>query len=121
VYQCRSATSTTWNGGESKQSLFSEHKTTKQQSRDQACTLFFFLFFFFRRYNFNSLNVLAFSTYNYQFLRSWMQLVQFLIFSFFMSFLMSSSHLFFGPPSGLLNIGFHLCTFFYHSFFWHSL
>jgi hypothetical protein len=28
-----------------------------------------------------------------------------------MSFLMSSSHLFFGLPSGLLNIGFHLHTF----------
>jgi hypothetical protein len=38
-----------------------------------------------------------------------------------MSFLMSSSHLFFGLPSGLLNIGFHLYTFFYHSFFWHSM
>ena len=29
-----------------------------------------------------------------------------------MSFLMSSSHLFFGLPSGRLNIGFHLYTFF---------
>jgi hypothetical protein len=29
-----------------------------------------------------------------------------------MSFLMSSSHLFFGRPSGFLNIGFHLCTYF---------
>jgi hypothetical protein len=42
----------------------------------------FFFFFFFRHYNFNSLNVLAFSTYNFQILRSWMQLVQFFIFSF---------------------------------------
>jgi hypothetical protein len=40
------------------------------------------LLFFFRRYNFNSLKVLAFSTYNFQFLRSWMQLVQLFIFSF---------------------------------------
>jgi len=40
-----------------------------------------------------------------------MQLVQFFIFSFFMSFLMSSSHLFFGRPNGLVNIGFHLYTF----------
>ena len=40
-----------------------------------------------------------------------MQLVQFFIFSFFISFLMSSSLLFFGLPSGLLNIGFHLYTF----------
>jgi hypothetical protein len=39
-------------------------------------------FFFFRRYNFNSLNVLTFSTYNFQFLRSSMQLVEFFIFSF---------------------------------------
>jgi hypothetical protein len=38
--------------------------------------------FFFRRYNFNSLNVLPISTYNFQFLRPWMQLVQFFIFSF---------------------------------------
>jgi hypothetical protein len=29
-----------------------------------------------------------------------------------MSFLMSSSHLFFGLPSGRVNIGFHLYTFF---------
>ena len=40
-----------------------------------------------------------------------MQLVQFFIFSFFISFLMSSSHLFFGLPSGLLNISFHLYTY----------
>jgi uncharacterized membrane protein len=33
--------------------------------------------------NFNSLNVLALSTYNFQFLRSLMQLVQFFILSFF--------------------------------------
>jgi len=33
------ATSTTWTGVESKQGLFSDHKTTKQLSRDQACTL----------------------------------------------------------------------------------
>jgi hypothetical protein len=41
-----------------------------------------YIFFFFRRYNFNSLYVLAFSTYNFQFLRFWIQLVQFFIFSF---------------------------------------
>jgi hypothetical protein len=34
---------------------------------------------------------------------------------------MPSSHLFFGLPSGLLNISFHLYTFFYHSLFWHSM
>jgi hypothetical protein len=38
--------------------------------------------FFFRSYNFNSLNVLTFSTYKFQCLRSWMQLVQFFIFIF---------------------------------------
>jgi hypothetical protein len=43
---------------------------------------------------------LSFSTYNFHLLRSWMQLVQFFIFSFFISFIMSSSHLFFGLPSG---------------------
>ena len=58
-----------------------------------------------------SLNVLAFSTCNFQLLRSWMELVQFFIFSFFTSFLVSSSHLFFGLPIGLVNIGFHLYTF----------
>ena len=41
-----------------------------------------------------------------------MQLVQFFIFSFFMSFIMSSSHLFFGLSSGRVSIGFHSCTFF---------
>jgi hypothetical protein len=46
-----------------------------------------------------------------------MQLVQFFIFIFFIPFLTSPSHLFFGLPSGLLNIGFHLYTFFYHSLF----
>jgi len=35
----------------------------------------------------NSLNVLAFSTYNFYLLRSWMQLVKFFIFSFFISFI----------------------------------
>ena len=58
------------------------------------------------------MNVLSFSTYNFHLLRSWMQLVQFFIFSFFMSFIMSSSHLFFGLPSGRVNIGFHLYTLF---------
>ena len=78
-------------------------------------TLYTFSFFFFRGYNFISLNVLAFSTYNFHLLRSWMQLVQFYIFSFYVSFIMSSCHLFFGLPSGRVNIGFHLYTFFYHS------
>jgi hypothetical protein len=48
------------------------------------CPSIYVFFFFFRRYNFNSLNVSAFSTYNFQFLGSWMQLFQFFIFSFFL-------------------------------------
>jgi hypothetical protein len=58
------------------------------------------------------LNVLAFSTYNFHLLWSWMQLVQFFIFNFFISFIMSSSHLFFGRPSCRVNIGFRLYTLF---------
>ena len=57
------------------------------------------------------LDVLAFSTHNFQLFRSWMQLIQFLTFSSFISFLMSSSHLFFGLSNGLVSIGFHLYTF----------
>ena len=60
----------------------------------------------------HSLNVLAFLAYNFHLLRSWMQLVQFFIFIFFISFIISSSYLFFGLPSGRLNVGFHL----YHLF-----
>ena len=41
-----------------------------------------------------------------------MQLIQFFFFSFFTSFLMSPSHLFFGLPCGHTDIGFHLYTFF---------
>jgi hypothetical protein len=41
-----------------------------------------------------------------------MQLVQFFIFNFFISFIISSSHLFFGLPSSRVNIGFHLYTLF---------
>jgi hypothetical protein len=39
-----------------------------------------------------------------------MQLDQFFIFSFFISFIISSSYLFFGIPSGRVNIGLHLYT-----------
>jgi hypothetical protein len=46
------------------------------------------------------LNVLAFLTYNFHLLRSWLQLVQFFVFTFFISFIISLSHLFFGLPSG---------------------
>jgi hypothetical protein len=45
-----------------------------------------------------SSNVLTLSTYDFHLLWSWIQLIQFFIFNFFMSFLMSSSHLFFGLP-----------------------
>jgi hypothetical protein len=60
----------------------------------------------------SSLNVLSFSIYNFHILRSYMQLIQFFILSFFISFIISFSHLFFGLPSGRVNIGFHLYTFF---------
>ena len=60
----------------------------------------------------HSLNVLSFSTHNFHLLWSCMQLVQFFIFSFFISFIISSSHLFFGLPSGHVKIGFHLYTLF---------
>ena len=59
-----------------------------------------------------SLNILAFSTYTFHLLQSWMRLVQFFIFSFFISFLISSFHLFFCLPSGHVNISFHLYSFF---------
>jgi hypothetical protein len=41
-----------------------------------------------------------------------MQLVQFFIFSFFISFIIPFSHLIFGLPSGRVNFGFHLYTLF---------
>jgi hypothetical protein len=60
------------------------------------------------------LNALAFSTYNFQFLRSWMQLVQFFIFSFFRS-------LFHLPICSLVSLvvfltSFSTCTLFLPSF-----
>jgi len=60
----------------------------------------------------HSLKVLALSTYNFRLLRSWMQLVQFFIFIFFISFIISSFHLLFGLSNGRVNIGFHLYTIF---------
>jgi len=72
----------------------------------------FFLFLLLQALQLHSLNVLAFSTHNFHLLRSWMQPVQFFIFSFFISCIISSSHLFFGLPSGRVNIGFHLYTLF---------
>jgi len=80
-----------------------------------------YLFLLIQSPQLHSLNVLSFSTYNFHLLRSWMQLVQFFIFSFFMPFLMSSYPLFFGLPNGRVNIGFHLYTFCYHSLFRHSM
>jgi hypothetical protein len=56
-----------------------EEEQQQQQQQHQLKQIFFFS----RRHNFISLNVLAFSTYNFQFFRSWMQLVQFFIFIFF--------------------------------------
>jgi hypothetical protein len=81
----------------------------------------FLTYYQFFRYTTSSLGATSFfelfgllniRVHNFHLLRSWMQLVQFFIFSFFMSFIMSSSHLFFGLPSGRVNIGFHLYTFF---------
>jgi hypothetical protein len=69
------------------------------------------VFFFFTRYNFSSLNFLAFSTYNIIIFTILDAVSPILYFRFFMSFLMSSSHLFFYLPSGILNTGFHLYTF----------
>jgi len=69
-------------------------------------------FFVFRRYELQFFNVLAFSTYDFHLLRSRMQLIQFLIFNFFISFLASSSHLFFGLSCVRIDIGFHVYTFF---------
>ena len=61
----------------------------------------------------SSLNVLALSTYKFHLSQSWVQLVQFFIFIFFMSFVMLYSHLFFGLPSGRVNIGFQLYIIFF--------
>jgi hypothetical protein len=77
-------------------------------------------YFFSRRYKFSSLNVLAFSTYNFEFFRSWMQLVQFFIFSFLCH---SLCHL---PICSLVSLVVFFtsvsnCILFYHSFFWHSM
>ena len=79
------------------------------------------LLFLLQALQLQSLNVLSFSTYSFHSLRSWMQIIQFFIFNFFIPFLMSSSHLFFGLPCGPIDIGFHLHTFFWHSFFRHSM
>jgi hypothetical protein len=75
-------------------------------------TPFILFFFFFSRYNFHLWMFWPSEHIISNLLWSRLQLVQFFIFSFFISFLMSSYHLFFGLPSGLLNIGFHLYTFF---------
>jgi len=50
--------------------------------------------------------------YEFHLLRSWMQPIQFFIFNFFMSFLMSSSYLLFGLPCGPTDISCDLYTFF---------
>jgi len=71
-----------------------------------------YFFFLLQALQLQSLNVLALSMYNFHLLRSWMQLIQFFIFNFFMSLLMSSFHLFFGLPCIHIDIGFHLYTFF---------
>jgi hypothetical protein len=68
-----------------------------------SCTViskFNTLLLLFQALQLHSSNVLAFSTYNFHLLRSWVQLEQFFIFSFFISFIILSSHLFCGLPSG---------------------
>jgi hypothetical protein len=75
-------------------------------------TISYLFLFHLQALQIHSLNVLPFSTYNFHLLRSWMQPVQFFIFNFFISFIISSSHLFFGLPIGHVNVSFHLYTFF---------
>jgi hypothetical protein len=62
-------------------------------------------FFFLRRYNFGE--VLAFPTNSFHLERFLTQFFQFVIFVFVMSLFTSSSHLFLGLPSDLVNAGDH--------------
>jgi hypothetical protein len=82
-------------------------------------SLSFFFFFFLRRYNFRE--VLAFPTSSFHLERFLLQFFQFVIFIFVMSLFTSSSHLFFGLPSDLVNAGDHSYTFFYHAVIWHAM
>jgi hypothetical protein len=69
----------------------------------------------------NSDRVLAFSTISFHLRRSWTFSVHFISLIFFKSFLMSSSHLDLGLPTGLLVNGFHFYIFFTVLFFRHSI
>jgi hypothetical protein len=71
--------------------------------------IIFFFFFFLRRYNFGE--VLAFPTKSFHLERFLMQFFQFFIFIFAMSLFTSSSHLFLGLPSDLVNASDHSYTF----------
>jgi len=75
-------------------------------------SLILLLFLLLQALKLQSFNILLLSTYYFHLLRSWIQLIQFFIFNFFMSFLMSFSHLFFGLSCGRIDIGFQLHTFF---------
>jgi hypothetical protein len=75
-------------------------------------------FFFLRRYNFGE--VLAFQTNSFHLERFLMQFFQFIIF-IFMSLFTSSSHLFLGLLSDLVNAGDHSYTFFYHTVICHTM
>jgi hypothetical protein len=79
----------------------------------------FFFFFFLRRYNFRE--VLAFSTNSFHLGQFLMQSFQIVIFIFVISLFTSSSHLFLGLPSDLVNAGAHSYTFFYHAVVWHTM
>jgi hypothetical protein len=80
---------------------------------------FFFFFFFLRHYNFRE--VLAFSMNSFYLGRFLMQSFQFVTFIFVISLFTSSSHLFLGLPSDLVNTGVHSYTFFYHVVIWHTM
>ena len=69
-----------------------------------------FFFFFLRRYDFRE--VLAFSTNSFHLGRFLMQSFQSVIFIFVISLFTSSSHLFLGLPSDLVNAGAHSYSFF---------
>ena len=65
--------------------------------------------------------VLAFSTNSFHLVRFLMQSFRFVIFILVISLFTSSSHLFLGLPSDLVNAGAHSYTFFYHAIIWHTM
>jgi len=69
----------------------------------------------------NFSKVLALSTNSFHLDRFLMHSFQFVIFIFVVSLFTSSSHLFLGLPSDLVNTGAHSYTFFYHAVIWHMM